>query len=193
MGKAPTTVRKPVYRSNTHTPNFSSRYLFFYYLTHTHPDVRAYFITNQQPLSPAQAEVEIKRIAEEIKRGTYPHQPSGFRLGHFTWRYKSYFAVVLQDDTQKLIKNDAVEFQLLPRHRPDHNFRDGKDIPIWDGNLTGFLCINHMRHEHGHVLRQGEYESFWIETHHNATGERSIAPVFPAHDDSGTNVGPPNP
>jgi hypothetical protein len=194
MGKAPTRIANPVYDPNSpHHPNPPSKYIYFYYLKEVSPKVRAYRIEKQNPVSDTEIEALVKDVATRIKNGTYPDQPDGFTLGRLTWKKKSYIAIVLEDNQQKLINGNAVTFELELEDGSldgNHTFRDGHDIPLFDNNITGFYCFNYMRGVHGNDLGNREAERFWVEVHHNRSGMRAGAGPR-SHDDAGTNLGPP--
>ncbi len=182
MGKRPP---NPVYDNDLPNSKFSSKYIYFYYLRE--PDkVDAYIIKRRSRVVWDDMESEIQTIIGEIRNNQL--RPDGHRLGILTWRHRGFIAMVMDDREHRLEANNAATFQL---RMPDgtytggnQSFRDGKDIPLVDTNITGFYCLNHMRHRHGHVLRRGEDEVYWIEANHGHYHPR-------AHEDAGTNLGPP--
>lgn len=118
---------------------------------------------------------------------------------------RSCFAVVLDDRRFKLEANNAVKIRWIVF--PSGAFRDGQDVPVVTGHAdaTAFFCFNHMRHMLGHVLQEREEESFTVTLVHNRpslwryllTGWVGFHLLLGwllsmrNHDDSGTNLGPP--
>jgi hypothetical protein len=202
MAEEKAQILNPVYTD--YNENFSSKYIYFYHLTAEDDEgAQVYYIKAVQPLRPADMKTEMQRILRMIRAGNAP-QPVGVGLGSLMWRHKSYFAVVPENEQQKLIGGNAVTFILKGGSENDNRtFRGGTDVPEVAPNIAGFFCFNRMFNKHGRPLGASgkETERFEITVNHEGrgTGGKDHArgrggKDWPfAHEDTGTNTGPPLP
>ncbi len=196
MGK-PTPLAKPVYSNDLPTPKFPSKYINFYYLRETgnpETEVEGYFVERHIPVKWQDMPGQLGTIIDEIRANVWPKKTS--TLGGLPWQHRGFLAVVLDDQSHKLRGGDAMTFANGPLGGPyngdNHSFRDGMDVPTVKTNISGFFCVNHMRHKHGHILKHGEKEYFWVNVNHDHSN-RAARPTNArtGHEDAGTNLGPP--
>jgi hypothetical protein len=131
-------------------------------------------------VDPGELEGMVPDLLARVKSSN-PPIPRGSQLGSLVWQHRSYIVVVLEDDYHRLIPCDAVTFD-LKIGGGNHNFRGARDICHLGTNITGFLCFNQMKDAKNGSLNGTEHFNFKV----NHGGKR-------AHQDTGTNTGPPLP
>ena len=196
MGTVPAVAKNSVYRSRK--PGFRSNHIYFYHLKghdRRKSDVDAYHIVLEDPICHGEMGRKMEEIMKCIRANRSPGV-KGTGLDAFEWRHKSFFAAVLEGDSALEARNAfTFHYVALRIHLRNHSFYDGCDVSgvsNVDKRLSGFYCVNHMRGWHGRDIGAWK-EKFHVRANHHSELSfigRHLARFF-AHNDSGTNTGPP--
>lgn len=181
----------PVYQPSGHLPHFRSKYVHFYYFQNDKPKIRYYYIEKKTPITPAQIEQFMRDLVAKIKGPNPPKPTAEGPPVSSVWKQKNYFAVVMDDEHDRLIECDAVDFQFKPETHElgNHSFRDGTDVGIITENVSGFFCLNLSKKAGGGDLSSTDYECFKAYVRHGHSHEGRDIRLN--HELSGTNTGPP--
>jgi hypothetical protein len=170
---------------NGHMP--PSRRIYFFYLTNNPERTRAYFIDRCEAITENDIQKEIRAITAQVKNGL---APVGEGFGAMEFVHKSYFVAVMDDAQQELVPKNAMTFTNKEDNK-NKSFKDGKDIQPFD-SVTGFYCFNHMKDRHTGTDLGHKSEDFEIAANHRVRGTTGCG-KHRAHNDTGTNTGPPLP
>jgi hypothetical protein len=176
----------PVYRAPP--ADFSSEWVYFYYLKpHGDPnEVRVYRLERSTKIPYDNIEPEIDTMFREVSNNVHLVKGTSFR--EVPWLHIGYLVFVYENAAEKI---EDITFRMRPGNG-NHTFRGGKLLATVDGrqDVSGFYCVNRMRHQQGRTLREDETEVFRVRVNHPHLSVDDIANFF-GHEDSGTNMGPP--
>jgi hypothetical protein len=166
-----------------------SKYIYFYYVTPApagdhHPNVKAYFISDDWQPSEPTIKDQIRRLAEQARRGALG-RAAGMALGDLNWRYKSYLVVVLDAPGA----DSALQLDLEITDG-GHTF-EGKtltDVTADGAKLRAVYFRNRIKKANNGTWNR-QPECFKLDL--KVSPAAGLGPPIFTHDDVGTNLGPP--